>query len=79
LGDSGCARDASLIGLSEAEVAHVIEHCNATMNPQATAVAAHMARCCAAVLPTQAAKDALFGNVGLTSEVARRNGRTRRR
>jgi len=73
----GLHQEVDLIGLSEAEVAHVIEHCNATMNPEAAAVAARMARGCAAVLPTQAAKDALFGKAGLTSEVTPREGTTR--
>lgn len=73
----GLHQEVDLIGLSDAEVAHVIEHCNATMNPEAAAVAARMARGCAAVLPTQAAKDALFGRVGLTNEVTPRNGTTR--
>jgi len=73
----GLHQEVNLIGLSDAEVAHVIEHCNATMNPEAAAVAARMARGCGTVLPTQAAKDALFGEAGLTNVATSREGSTR--
>ena len=74
----GLHQEVDLIGLSDAEVAHVIEHCNATMNPEAVAVAARRARGCAAILSTDVAKSALFGEVGLVDVVSTsRKGTTR--
>ena len=73
----GLHQEVDLIGVSDPEVLHVIEHCNATMNPEAIAVAARMAKGCAAVLPTAQAKEALFGRAGLTQVVNPRQGTTR--
>ena len=74
---AGLAQEIALIGLSDQEVAHVIEHCNATMNPEAVAIAARMAKGCAAVLPTDEVTKALFGKAGF-SEVRRPAGQARR-
>jgi hypothetical protein len=73
----GLHQEADLIGLSDQEVAHVIEHCNATMNPEAVAIAARMAKGCAAVVPTDEAVDALLGKAGLAKVVSLREGTTR--
>jgi hypothetical protein len=73
----GLHQEVDLVGLSDQEVTQVVEHCNATMNPEAIAIAARMAKGCAAVLRTEAATDALFGNVGLTKVATRRKGTAR--
>lgn len=73
----GLHQEIALIGLSDQEVAHVIEHCNATMNPEAVAIAARMAKGCAAVLPTDEATKAIFGKAGFTKMVALRDKTTR--
>jgi len=73
----GLHQEVDLIGLSDQEVTHVIEHCNATMNPEAVAVAARIAKGCAAVLPTEEATDAVLGKVGLTKIITPREGTTR--
>jgi hypothetical protein len=73
----GLHEEIALIGLSDQEVAHVIEHCNATMNPEAVAIAARMAKGCAAVLPTDEAKKALFGKAGIAKVGSLRDTTTR--
>jgi hypothetical protein len=73
----GLHEEIALIGLSDQEVTHVIEHCNATMNPEAVAIAARMAKGCAAVLPTDEVTKALFGKAGFTKDVALRENTTR--
>jgi hypothetical protein len=74
----GLHEEVDLFGLSDQEVSHVIEHCNATMNPEAVAVAARMAKGCAAVLPTEEVKAALFGGAGDSRMVGTmRKGSTR--
>jgi hypothetical protein len=73
----GLHQEVDLIGLSDQEVMHLIEHCNATMNPDAIAIAARMAKGCAAVLPTDEAAEALFGKVGLTKIATQRKGTMR--
>jgi hypothetical protein len=73
----GLHQEVDLIGVSDQEAMHIIEHCNATMNPEAIAIAARMAKGCAAILPTSEAKEALFGRAGLTQVVNPRQGTTR--
>lgn len=73
----GLHQEVDLIGLSDQEVAHVIEHCNATMNPEAVAIATRMAKGCAAVLPTEEATKALLGKTVFAKVVSLRENTTR--
>ncbi len=74
----GLHQEVDLIGVSDQEVTHVIEHCNATMNPEAVAVAARLAKGCAAVLPTDKAAEALLGKkITYTPEAELIKGRKR--
>jgi hypothetical protein len=70
----GLHEEVDLVGISDREARHIIEHCNATMNPEATAIAARMAKGCAAVLPTEVARKALLGQAGFASMLTEREG-----
>lgn len=73
----GLHEEVDLIGLSEQEVAHVIDHCNATMNPEAVAISDRMVQGCAAVLRTHDAMDALLGQGARATTITPRDGTTR--